>query len=334
MLVWVNMHGSFALGMVIITSFLFFHMIKKKSVMWKEATFSILTLGVTLINPYTIKIWGEILTVSSDVNLKWNIGEWRPAFTSPNVAFFLFATLTGYFWWRYNARVALWKTFFAALLFLLAISANRHTILFVIFATPLCSSLLQYFEMEAENYKDGVARVKIFLSLLAVVALIIFLFQGILSLHASFGRRESVHYPQKAVTYLQKQTLQGEVFSDFNWGGYLVWKLPQKKVFVDGRMASWRSNYPPGESNAAFQEFLEIVSGEHINESFEKYRVLYVLWPVQTKERGIFLSGTFPFLGSRKQEKTDGFHALLKKEGWETVYQDEIAVVYRHPLAR
>jgi hypothetical protein len=319
MLVWVNMHGSFALGAAIVTFFIFFRMIKEKSVKWKDVILWIATLGATVINPYVIRIWGEVLTVSSDINLKWAIVEWRPSFTSPNIAFFLFATLTGFFWWRFRTRIAHWKTFVAAILFLLAISANRHTVLFVAFATPLCVSLLRYFEMEAVKYKGGSERVKIFFRLLAVVASITFLFHGIFTVHSALNIRESVLYPQQAVGYLQKKSFQGELFSHFNWGGYLVWKLPQKKVFIDGRMASWRLKSTPGESNSAFQEYLEIKDGKHVNESFKKYQVWYVLWPYQTKEE------TIP---------KDKFLSFIEKEGWKLVYQDETAVVYKHPLLR
>lgn len=45
----------------------------------------------------------------------------------------------------------------------------------------------------------------------------------------------SSHYPQQAVAYLQVEQPEGRLFNAYNWGGYLVWQLPQYPVFVDGR---------------------------------------------------------------------------------------------------
>src|SRR5690606_32183221 len=35
--------------------------------------------------------------------------------------------------------------------------------------------------------------------------------------------------------YLQSHDLEPEMFNSYNWGGYLMFKLPQYRVFVDGR---------------------------------------------------------------------------------------------------
>ena len=319
MLVWVNMHGSFVLGAAIVTFFIFFRMIKEKSINWRDFILWVVTLGVTAINPYGIRMWEEALTVSSDIRLKWTISEWQPPFMWPLITFpfFLFSALTGVLWWRFRSRVAYWKTFVAATLFLLAISATRHTVLFVVFALPTCVLLLRYLEIEGTKYKGIEERVRNFFLVLLVVVLITYFSEGMVAFYSSLTKQESGDYPQKAVAYLQKHSFQGEIFSNYNWGGYLIWKLPQKKVFVDGRMPSWKSNSPPEESNSAFQEYLEIVKGKNINETFQKYQVRYVLWPSQTNGGPI----------SRNK-----FISFLEKEDWETVYEDETAVVYRHPL--
>ena len=32
------------------------------------------------------------------------------------------------------------------------------------------------------------------------------------------------------------------MYNEYDWGGYLLWNLPDKKVFIDGRMAIWRQD--------------------------------------------------------------------------------------------
>ena len=41
--------------------------------------------------------------------------------------------------------------------------------------------------------------------------------------------------PEKAVAFVQERGYTGPLFNDFNWGGYLMWQLPQLKVSIDGQ---------------------------------------------------------------------------------------------------
>ena len=55
------------------------------------------------------------------------------------------------------------------------------------------------------------------------------------------GRRcAQVHgylYPVEAAAFIESANLQGKMFNQHGWGGYLLWRLPQRKVFIDGRNA-------------------------------------------------------------------------------------------------
>ena len=42
-------------------------------------------------------------------------------------------------------------------------------------------------------------------------------------------------YPVNAAAFVQQQAYPGPLFNPFDWGGYLIWKLPQHKVSMDGR---------------------------------------------------------------------------------------------------
>jgi hypothetical protein len=48
-------------------------------------------------------------------------------------------------------------------------------------------------------------------------------------------------YPAQAVVYLKTHGCNsGNLFNSYNYGGYLIWKLPGMPVYIDGRMPSWR----------------------------------------------------------------------------------------------
>ena len=42
-------------------------------------------------------------------------------------------------------------------------------------------------------------------------------------------------YPARAAAFDESRGYGGPLFNDFNWGGYLIWRLPGLPVSVDGR---------------------------------------------------------------------------------------------------
>lgn len=73
-------------------------------------------------------------------------------------------------------------------------------------------------------------------ALLATLALFLFL----LSDNSSFNEREldhavSLRFPVDAVNYLRRNPLPGPLYNNLDWGGFLIWYLPQFPVAIDGR---------------------------------------------------------------------------------------------------
>jgi hypothetical protein len=42
-------------------------------------------------------------------------------------------------------------------------------------------------------------------------------------------------FPVRAAAFVEAQGYGGPLFSDYDWGGYLMWRLPQHRVSLDGR---------------------------------------------------------------------------------------------------
>jgi MFS family permease len=87
--------------------------------------------------------------------------------------------------------------------------------------------------------------------------------------------RSPVQYPQDAVAYMKTNRIQGRVFHEYVWGGYLIWHMPALKVFVDGR-------YDPYGPNGVFKDYMAVISGEKSQALLDKYRVDYVLMPADS----------------------------------------------------
>jgi len=51
----------------------------------------------------------------------------------------------------------------------------------------------------------------------------------------TIDRAISADYPVNAINFLRRQGFQGPLYNNLNWGGFLMWYLPELPVAVDGR---------------------------------------------------------------------------------------------------
>jgi hypothetical protein len=105
-----------------------------------------------------------------------------------------------------------------------------------------------------------------------VVAFVILLCVFVVSAPRHWKFQSSVNYPEGAVAYMKTNRIQGRVFHDYVWGGYLIWHAPELKVFIDGR---WDPYAPTG----VFKDYWSAASNQEPRAVLDKYRVEYVLMP-------------------------------------------------------
>lgn len=52
-----------------------------------------------------------------------------------------------------------------------------------------------------------------------------------------WARVDAYYFPQGAAAFIEQTGLKGSLFNLYDWGGYLLWRLAPRSVFVDGRGA-------------------------------------------------------------------------------------------------
>ncbi len=106
--------------------------------------------------------------------------------------------------------------------------------------------------------------------------------------------------------------------------------MPSKKVFIDGRMPSWRwKGNIPNESNYVFKDYLGLDrESVRFEPTVKKYRITTVLLPYQSNNKSADKLTEW-VLKKQDKKKTDDIYTKLKKEGWGVVYEDGISVIYR-----
>ena len=105
------------------------------------------------------------------------------------------------------------------------------------------------------------------------LAILLCLFLVSVPRHSRF--HDPVQYPAGAVAYMRAHDIHGRVFHEWVWGGYLIWHMPELKVFIDGRG-------DPYAANGVFKDYLAATSGESPRAVLDKYRVEYVLMPADS----------------------------------------------------
>jgi hypothetical protein len=77
-------------------------------------------------------------------------------------------------------------------------------------------------------------------------------------------------YPVEAVQWIEENQPAGELFNEYNWGGYLTWHLRAYPVFVDGRTDLY--------DDELLREYLQVQTGRgEWEETFENYVVNTIL---------------------------------------------------------
>jgi hypothetical protein len=332
-LLWTNLHGSFAVSIVTIFIVTLLKSVRSKRIRVDYIIIFAVSLLTTFINPYGSRLWGEVFMQLSDTTLRWRIFEWMPPINFFNLSFMALLTLSFMLIVRYRKLLKLELLGLYAFFLMQGLMSSRHIPLWTIITLPIVSETIYLLYSEVRNVKYGEER---FIKLFKYISIGVFIIFTIQSLYSSFARSslsEKYFYPKKAVDYLKGNLPENEIFSDYGWGGYLIWKLPEKKVFIDGRMPSWRWNFQSGkESSYVMEEYLNVLSGEvNYKDVFKKYNVDTVLLPVEKRETFIDqLDKKFrKLLGRFNKKKLDFiFFDELEKDDWIKVYSDDTAVIY------
>ena len=333
-LIWANLHGSFALGIVFLFLYLFFKLFKNRKVFVSDIFLGSFSFIATFINPYGMGVWREAWSSASDPKLRWSIAEWMPALTMFDLAMVFLICLSLVLIWKYKKKYTYFELFVFLFLFIQTILSRRQLPLWTIFTLPLIARGLYYFVGDLKKIKKGVLRFVNVYRVAWIISFFIFLFQSYFSLDDARAISPAKFYPVSAVNYLHENLPDGEIFSDYGWGGYLIMNLSQKQVFIDGRMPSWRWD-PEGvkDLSGAFDTYNEILKGDiDYKDIFDKFNIGTVLVrKASDRPKNPFYEKVHDFLVLFGWEKNDfGLLNALEDDGWKKVYEDDVSVIYKN----
>lgn len=243
MLVWVNTHGSWIIGLGTIGVYLAsglmtIHLGSLETKSWSVAERRHLTLAfllsaiATLITPYGAGLAKFPFIVSSSPLGVANVQEWQSmAFNLPGDKLFL-ALLMGFLLVQALLRPK-WRLPELCLFLFGTVMACMHVrflSLFVAFFSPLFAVILATWVPKYDRAKE----------LYALNAAIILGLAGAMAWYfptrSDYSRIVEQNFPVAAVQYLNAHSVPGPMYNSYEFGGYLLWaRGPEHKVFIDGR---------------------------------------------------------------------------------------------------
>ena len=241
--VWVNCHGSFALGLVVLATVLAAAHI---DLQWGlvEATrwpaeklrvfrFVLVACGLALLlNPvgWELAVYPLNLFFSQGDNLA-NISEWQPLnFQEPRgMGVFVIVSVLALSALTLAKKVRLEEIVLVLMGSYLAVHHSRMVFVFGILVAPVVCRLLA---TSWRGYRVSQDHPKINAALMT--AALILIWQGFPS-HAQLQSQIDQAFPTKAVAHLEQNGIRGNMLNEYVWGGYFIWAAPERKVFIDGR---------------------------------------------------------------------------------------------------
>jgi len=244
MLLWVNTHGSWIIGLGTIfvywmSGLLEFQIGSLESKRWTPnerrsiALVFLLSLIALPITPYGTRIAVSPFefAFSLPLNVKY-IAEWQSMPFGITGGKIFLGFILGLILLQVMLRLK-WRLEDLALFLFGTAMACLHVRFLLVFVPFLAPALAMIFAGWVSAYDRTKDKVLLnFALMVAIGAAIIHYFPS----RAELQRNVAKTFPVGAVEYLNKHSVPGPMFDTYGFGGYLVWSRgPEHKVFIDGR---------------------------------------------------------------------------------------------------
>lgn len=290
MLVWANLHASFAFGLVMILFFALEAMIEERDrrhVVLGWGAFALASLAVTLANPSGLQGLLYAFQVSSMKTLPL-INEWRPSSLSKDPLFFAMTAIAAIAIVLRKPRISFPRLLLIAALFYLALVHARHQALFGIVSLLLVTPSLGRSRTDEGDF-PGAAVIALGVGLLAVSAV---------RVSVPLPHRDTPVYPATAIASVPPSLRSQPVLNAYDFGGALI--LHGIAPFIDGRADMY------GDDFTANAYAIERGDGQRFNAAVKRWGIRWTI--LHPSERLV---------------------AVLDRDpAWRRAYADKYAVIH------
>ena len=324
MILWVNLHGMFVIGILIWGIYLAGDFLDHPSKTWFSSpkAKSLMTGGgfslvATYLSPSGPAIWKTIVSLGSNAYITSRIPEYQSAnFHLPETWPFIlilmfviigFARTVQKVSWTYILLVAAFTGF--------ALYTSRMIPVFAIVVAPVAAELsASWLRSEYPSgrflvIEENIHRINLSSNGLIWILVTILTVGMLFSANVPIDSRNQGNkfderfFPVEATKWLQNHPQKGRMFNEFDWGGYLLLNLwPDQEVFMDG------STHIYGEELT--REYERVITMDlGWEDILAKYNVTWVILRANTP-----LARTLSTSGDWKMVYSDPTSSILVRE--------------------
>jgi hypothetical protein len=306
--VWVNCHGSFVLGLMVLgislgCSFIEWRAGALVCSRWPVeqrrllAITAVLSVAALFLNPigWRLPFYPLNLYFQQTQNLA-SVTEWLPLDLLDLRAAVLFGVAAWFFLMVLVRRAELRLEELILLAFALGLAIRHQRMLFIfgILAAPIVCRLLANAWDKYDPARD--LRMANTVMIAGAMSIIVAAFPS----PGQIQKQVSKDSPVQAVDYIRRSGLKGRMLNAYEFGGYLIWALPEQKVFIDGRcdIFDWTGVLAAYGRWATLSEDPKLL--------LEKYGIDYCLF----------------------RKDAPQLQVLRYLPGWKKVYEDDVAAIF------
>ena len=314
--VWGNLHAGFSIGFIFLGGTIAGEALSRlfnpqgQVLPWrgigKLVVISLISAAALVINPYGLQMLLVPFQTLSIGALRDFIQEWNsPNFQGRETWAFVFLLLGVLGAAGASKRRLSWTDFvLVSGTAFMSLLAGRNIAVFAVAATPVLTYHLDSILTERGWVFQPMRRITPRLARLNLVIVVVVLLGCLAKVllimePKSLAADMRAHLPVDVAAYIEAERPPQPMFNSYNWGGYLMFAVPDYPVFVDGRTDLYGDTFLVQYLQAA-------VGGEGWRETLDQYGI-----------------------NTAVIEKESGLARRLRDEiGWQEVYTDSMASVF------
>lgn len=318
--IWTNMHGSVIFSPLLclaysLICFINYYIYKKQDNLWikKARMLIIFSVGagiLSILPPQGLVSYQQDLILFQARTLVGHlVTEWIPLFSTPGN--FIFYTvvisipLLILLFLAFRSKSFTKLTWIIPLILLMfyGYSAFRNTIYGYIGITIIMGLLFSQVD---------IARIRQAIKVIFYCCLIAILGFAVWAMQDRITNTLQSYYPANAVNFIQKENIKGNMFNQYDYGGYLGYSLyPNRKIFIDGRTDVFFCCELPDYYSLTNIALPDKQYDKLLNQVFDKYNISYVVLVTEKDNFGIKIAST-----------------LITDPKWSLVFWDDTSEIF------
>ncbi len=332
MILWVNLHGAFIIGLVLILIFLACESIEVLAGRNHDAAgirrlktlglVFVLCLMATLANPEFFRVYDYVRTILNASSVQKYVSEWQPPAVNSSDGFIMF--YLPFFLLTFLLISSSRRPAFAEIAIYLAFGAYamaslRNCVWFQIVSAPMIAGYLtkidwsvvhldRFISTAAHRTREVRKKGEVpFLNrgILIAMVLVLVLQSPWMRIWLRKDTLQEAATPIKAMDFIDRNNLQGNIFHPQVYGDYLIWRLwPRQRSFFDGRVHLF--------DEAFVKSYFRIFQDSAWEKLLQKYGIRYLLLPKDKND----------------QDSKRLIEAARSSGRWLPCYEDSLSILF------